>query len=486
MNRLCLILFLFIVSLNGWSEPSVLLMKINGKPISVADYLFYAQAVRSFPDRELFNRFVEFKLTVEYAKELMLDTTADFRRAEELILRKCLTNYLIRTYGIAEDPDKVNSPSIIQLLKPIPQQFDNRSEEETISLFAHLYEELGKGFPDYYPEPGFIQGHAIQVDTFYYDGYENFFIEEVTEVIRSLNEKEISRPFRTALGWHILIRRENTATYSLIEQRSSWYPILEELKGKHNFQQNLPLPEQSGKKGILFSLGHRNYTIDEFEQFVLRRIGGIQKLYEEFIHKSVLDYEKEFVLLYDTGFVRKYNFEMESLLYEMVAVQNEKTWNKVDQQTFFNYYRNKKRKEQLQEVIFEGAVVHTVTRSLFKHIKRRMKKLPATQWKKAIEEEFNREGIKVVEIEQGEFRRGDNPFVDNRIFKLEDAVAFKNFSYTQVVGKKKKYTGSYLEGIPESVEKEYMKFLKSEWNTQLMDKFGLEIDEEVLKTVNNL
>ena len=114
-----------------------------------------------------------------------------------------------------------------------------------------------------------------------------------------------------------------------------------------------------------------------------------------------------------------------------------------------------------------------------------MKKLPEEEWKDAIRLTFNTPASPAtIRIEQGTFAEGDNVFVDKLVFKKGDFEPLKSYPFTVVLGEKKKGPESYHDIIPQLI-RDYQNHLDALWTERLRASAKVEINQEVLKTVNN-
>jgi peptidyl-prolyl cis-trans isomerase SurA len=89
-----------------------------------------------------------------------------------------------------------------------------------------------------------------------------------------------------------------------------------------------------------------------------------------------------------------------------------------------------------------------------------------------------------IKLEQGFFVEGSNKYVDKIIFKKGDFVPLEAFPYTIVIGEKVKGPDSYND-VRGPLVVDYQEYLESLWMDHLRAKGKVEINQEVLKTVNN-
>ena len=132
---------------------------------------------------------------------------------------------------------------------------------------------------------------------------------------------------------------------------------------------------------------------------------------------------------------------------------------------------------------FKGAVIHCRNKKDAKKIKSYLKKLPESLWKEAVER-MPEESSLHSKIEAGMFTIGMDPYVDKLVFKCGDYEALPDYPYTFVLGKKlKKGPTSYRDVMPR-IKIDCLESMKKAEMEAIMKKYPIEINKEVLKTVN--
>ena len=135
---------------------------------------------------------------------------------------------------------------------------------------------------------------------------------------------------------------------------------------------------------------------------------------------------------------------------------------------------------------YRGAVCYTKTKTDMKAVKKLLKRLPFEQWDAALRSTFNREGDERVKMTIGVFKPGDNAVIDRQVFKHRDAVeqADAAYPFEAVYGKKlKRYPEGYND-VRAQVTADYQQMLEAEWVAALRSRYPIQINQEILKTVN--
>ena len=113
-----------------------------------------------------------------------------------------------------------------------------------------------------------------------------------------------------------------------------------------------------------------------------------------------------------------------------------------------------------------------------------MRKYPAALWAEAMERMPATVAGKCA-YESGFYRIGDNVYVDKLAFKCGGFEPKEGYPYTWVLGEKLKKGPENLEDVRDKVVDGYRKQQKKDRMERLKQKYRVEINEEVLKTVNN-
>ena len=133
---------------------------------------------------------------------------------------------------------------------------------------------------------------------------------------------------------------------------------------------------------------------------------------------------------------------------------------------------------------FRGMVIHCRDKKEAKAIKKYLRKYQAALWAEAMERMPATVAGKCA-YESGFYRIGDNVYVDKLAFKCGGFEPKEGYPYTWVLGEKLKKGPENLEDVRDKVVDGYRKQQKKDRMERLKQKYRVEINEEVLKTVNN-
>ena len=135
---------------------------------------------------------------------------------------------------------------------------------------------------------------------------------------------------------------------------------------------------------------------------------------------------------------------------------------------------------------YRGVVYYTKTKADMKAVKKLLKRLPFEQWDATLRSTFNSDGEERVKLTVGVFKPGDHAVIDRQVFKRRDVTEQTDAAYpfAAVYGKKlKRYPEGYND-VRAQVTADYQQMLEAEWVASLRSRYPVQINQEILKTVN--
>lgn len=342
------------------------------------------------------------------------------------------------------------------------------------------------------------------------------------------NKGDVSEPVLTPYGWHIIKlldtrglkpfeelkpdimrrigrdERSNKGQKSLIEKLKVEYAFnmnagekakLEKFAVETSPMDTLFLNNISKDQSVLFSLDGKNWTVADLGNFMKNsrsaqgafhggNVAYLNKQIDAFVDNEILHYE-------DTKLESKYP-EFRNLMNEyrdgilLFDISNREVWEKAsnDVAGLQKYFKAHKKQYTWDQPRYKGYLIQCDDKALVKTIKKRIKSLPADSVVFYVNKEFNTDSIKHVKIEKGLFQKGDNKKVDNLAFKEGELSVDEKFPVVFVVGKMlKKGPESYTD-MKGQVTADYQNYLEKIWVQNLNKKYPVEINKDVLKTVN--
>ena len=279
---------------------------------------------------------------------------------------------------------------------------------------------------------------------------------EFEEAAYALQPGQFSRPVLTPEGYHII----------LVKERKQLEPF-EELKDMivRSFEQP----------------GLRDAIADMKVQQRIEQSGGTltgqQVMQARADSLAAVDSEMKYL-------IQEYHDGL--LLYE---ISNREVWERAekDETGLRAWFDAHKKDYAWQEPHYKGIAYHVKTKADVKAVKRSIKKVPFEQWAEVLRTTFNADSVIRIRVEKGIFKAGDNGTIDRLVFKLKQTTFdAENADYPieAVYGKKqKKYPDDYTD-VRGQVVADYQQMLELEWVKSLRQRYPVQINQEILKTVN--
>jgi peptidyl-prolyl cis-trans isomerase SurA len=279
---------------------------------------------------------------------------------------------------------------------------------------------------------------------------------EFEEAAYALQPGQFSRPVLTPEGYHII----------LVKERKQLEPF-EELKDMivRSFEQQ----------------GLRDAIADMKVQQRIEQSGGTltgqQVMQARADSLAAVDPEMKYL-------IQEYHDGL--LLYE---ISNREVWERAekDETGLRAWFDAHKKDYAWQEPHYKGIAYHVKTKADVKAVKRSIKKVPFEQWAEVLRTTFNADSVIRIRVEKGIFKAGDNGTIDRLVFKLKQTTFdAENADYPieAVYGKKqKKYPDDYTD-VRGQVVADYQQMLELEWVKSLRQRYPVQINQEILKTVN--
>ena len=107
------------------------------------------------------------------------------------------------------------------------------------------------------------------------------------------------------------------------------------------------------------------------------------------------------------------------------------------------------------------------------------------EYRDIMKEHFYVDSTYTIRLEMGVFTIGSNGWVDKLVFEQGEGGKMKRgFEFVDVVGEIIEEPQTYKD-VKGLVVNDYQKYLEGKWLKKLRRKYKVEVDKEVLKTVNN-
>ena len=502
----------------GWSvfsQQDPVLMRIGGKDVlrSEFEYNYNRDKASLAPEyaapEKYAERFVNFKLKVAAAEAAGLDTALAFRERVEDYRSRLIKSYLTdtvvtekaarRLYDKMKSGHRAGQVRVSHIFKYLPQNVSGAALRDAVARMDSIYEYLQR-IPDSEAFDSCVERFSDEKQAFWVSWLQ--MPVEFEDVVFGLSAGEMSQPFFTPQGIHIvkvLERLEMPSFESVKEElmarRAHRHGVdsgaeaqVEKLKKEYRYT-----PDKTGVDELintgrtnrtLFTLAGKNYTGRDFARFAAAYPAGVRRQLDAFIMKTVLDYENTRLEQKHPDLrclVRDYG---NRLLADKITEQEIRKRAATDEAGLQAYFEKHRSDYQWKEPRYKGIVLHGVSKRIAKQARKFLKSLPEAEWKDAIRLTFNAGTQPQIFAEQGLFAPGDNAYVDDLVFKGKDAAPMVSFPFTAVLGEKVKGPDDYRE-VKDRLVADYQNYLDNQWTARLRASAKVEINQEVLKTVNN-
>lgn len=450
------------------SEP--VLMKVNGKSVTRAEFEYaynknrdVAGTIAKQPVDEYVDLYADYRLKVEAAKEARLDTLTSFRQEFASYRDQQLLRYLVdtayvdsvarSTYArIKENVKDADLIHVAHIFLKLPQRASDAEQARLKARMDSIYAQLRGGADFAEVAKACSQDFATARN-----GGElpwvgpGAFLKDFETVAYSLKTGEMSQPFLSTAGFHVV-----------------------RMLGRKKLE---PYEEKKDELvAMLNSRGLKELACENRIRKLMAQSGGACT--REDIMNKVLEEQGQA----DPSLKYLINEYYDGLL--LYEISSRMVWDKAASDTAgMEAYFEKHRSDYKWETPrFNGLLIQCESKDVYRDVVRLIKK-NKDNWEKKVQETYNSKGVK-VRILKGVYKKGENAFVDYRVFKGKAPEPLKMYPYSDVYGKKQKKPFA-ISDVREQVKNDYQRYRERQWVETLRAKYPVEIDREVLRTVNN-
>lgn len=449
-------------------DPTV--MTINGQPVtrSEFEYSYNKNNAEGVIDKKTVDEyaelFVNYKLKVAAALDARLDTLFSFRKefaqyrdqqirptliTDDDVEREARKIYETTKAGIGERGLIHPAHIFLHVAQQAPQADVDKAKARIDSIYAALkggakFEELAISLSQ---DPGSARNGGLLPWI-----SPNQTLKEFEDKAYELQPGEMSQPFLSPAGYHIVLMKER-----------------KQLE-----------PYDSLRNNILRFIEQRNIR----ERIIDHKIDSISKT-ASISKEQLMDNMADSLQATDhelKNLIREYHDGL--LLYE---ISNREVWEKAakDDAALAAYFAKNKKKYAWDEPRFKGMAYHVKVAEDVKAVRDCVKKLKFDEWADALRKTFNNDSVIRIRVEKGLFKKGDNALVDHDIFKVDTtATSVKDYPIDATYGKILKKGPEDYTDVRGLVTADYQDELEKEWVAGLRRKYAVEINREVLNTVN--
>ncbi|WP_299123301.1 peptidylprolyl isomerase [uncultured Winogradskyella sp.] len=336
---------------------------------------------------------------------------------------------------------------------------------------------------------------------------------------------DVSKPFKSEYGWHIIKRinlkpvdalkdlkssletkvqrdsRSKLINDAMVKELKKRYRISKNPKAKAYFetilnsdffQRSWRLPDDFAKDETIFSINNRSFTYNEFGRHLMsaQRIyagkktpfsGIVDKEYDSFFEKSILQFREDNLENENKDFANILKEYRDGLL--LFELMEKEIWNKASKDTvgLEVFYKENKSKYQWQNRV-EVVMASSADESVVNTARKLMKK---GKTEEEIKKVLNTNDKQNVIFTKGTYNTNDSKLPTN--FKTKDGVskiyqhneAFHVIDVKEVLPARTKT----LEEAKGNVINDYQAVIENNWIDDLNKRFKVKINQDVLNTV---
>lgn len=447
------------------------IMTINGTDVlrSEFEYSYNKNNTADVIDRktvqEYVGMFINYKLKVEAAKEAGLDTMISFQKEFANYRDQQIKPALVTDQDLEAEARKIyeqtrqridNNGGMVQvahILIAMRQQATPEEERAAKVRVDSIYQALRNG-----ADFGSLAKQLSQDPTTAQKGGDLPYIvkgqtlKKFEDQAWRLQDGELSQPFLSPAGWHIMLKKSHRNFYSYADQREHIMKYLDQQR----IRDRIATVKLDTLAKQLNSTPAQMLAKKQAEMEA--RDSSLKYLIKEY-HDGLLLYE----------------------------ISNRHVWAKAqkDEHGLMQYFKKNKKKYKWEEPRFKGVAYRAREEKDIKAVRKLLKKTPFERWEEQLRNTFNTDSVLRIRAEKGIFKKGDNALVDHEVFKVHTLPKqIEGYPYSSVYGKKIK-SPKVMDDVRPLVVTDYQEYLESQWVNDLRQKYTVTVNEDIVKTVNN-
>lgn len=447
------------------------IMTINGTDVlrSEFEYSYNKNNAADVIDRktvqEYVGMFINYKLKVEAAKEAGLDTMISFQKEFANYRDQQIKPALVTDQDLEAEARKIYEQTrqridsnggmvqVAHILIAMRQQATPEEERAAKVRVDSIYQALRNG-----ADFGSLAKQLSQDPTTAQKGGDLPYIvkgqtlKEFEDQAWRLQDGELSQPFLSPAGWHIMLKKSHRNFYSYADQREHIMKYLDQQR----IRDRIATVKLDTLAKQLNSTPAQMLAKKQAEMEA--RDSSLKYLIKEY-HDGLLLYE----------------------------ISNRHVWAKAqkDEHGLMQYFKKNKKKYKWEEPRFKGVAYRAREEKDIKAVRKLLKKTPFERWEEQLRNTFNTDSVLRIRAEKGIFKKGDNALVDHEVFKVHTLPKqIEGYPYSSVYGKKIK-SPKVMDDVRPLVVTDYQEYLESQWVNDLRQKYTVTVNEDIVKTVNN-
>ena len=444
------------------------IMTVNGKPVlkSEFEYSYNKNNSEGVIDkktvREYVDLFINYKLKVEAALDAKLDTMKSFQDEFKMYRDQQIRPSFVtdddmeaeakKVYQNTKDqigPNGLVMPAhiLIQVNQKAEEAEKAKAKERIDSIYGAL--KAGADFAEMATKLSQDPGSARKGGVLPWIG-PNQTVKEFEDVAYSLQVGQMSEPFESPFGYHIILMKDRKQLEPYDSLRTNIMKFLEARNARDHVAKTI-IDSVAKQRGITTA-----ELMDERTEQLCANDIELKNLVREY-HDGLLLFE----------------------------ISNQTIWDKAakDSLALANYFKKNKKKYKWDEPRYKGMVFHVKVPEDVEAVKNSVKGLAFEKWAERLRTTFNNDSVIRIRVEKGIFKRGDNAYIDKLVFHKDTTTRqVKNYPIDDVYGKLIKKPENF-EDVRGQVTADYQDMLEKQWVAELRKKYAVKVDEAVLATV---
>ena len=448
-------------------------MTVNGQPVlrSEFEYSYNKNNSEGVIDKksveEYVDLFVNYKLKVAAAIDAHYDTLTSFKKEfaqyrDQQVLPMLVTDADMEAEAhkiYDETVERIGPDGLIKtahILIRADQQAPQEEWDKAKVRIDSIYKALkgGADFADLATRLSQDPGSARQGGELPFVQHGQF-VKEYEDVAFKLQPGEMSEVVKSPFGYHIILMKERKMLEPFEEHHDAILRFMEQRNMRDRIAQQKVEKMVSESNGQLTTASLMEQKADELSKGDME----LKYLIQEY-HDGLLLYE----------------------------ISNNLVWDKAakDEAGLAAYFKKHKKNYAWDEPRFKGIAYHVKEQADVNAVRNCVKKLPFDQWAEALRTTFNADSVIRIRVEKGIFKQGDNALIDSIVFKKDTVVRhLTDYPIDAHFGKILKKGPEDYTDVRGLVVADYQEMLEKEWVAQLRRKYTFQVNEDVLKTVNN-
>ena len=423
------------------SDPIIMTVAGVDVPRSEFEYSYNKNNTDGVIDKKTVDEYVElfvnYKLKVKAALDARLDTTTSFRQEfaqyRDQQIRPVLVtddDMLAEAHRIYDQTNENIGPDGLvnasHILLRIAQKASDAEQQEAKRRIDSVYAALqaGADFEALAKQVSQDPGSARRGGVLGWFA-RNQMVKEFEDAAFALQPGEMSKPFLSPYGWHIV----------LVKERKQFEPFEFHKDNIFRFMEQQNMRNGIAERKLDAQVAASGNTVTKAQL--------LDKCADSL---SAVDPEMRYL-------IQEYHDGL--LLYD------------------------------ISNQLVKGMAYHVKDPADVKAVAKCVKKLKFDDWNEALRSTFNNDSILRIRVEKGLFKKGDNKLIDREVFKVKDVQvdSVKGFPIDAVYGKLLKKPQDYTD-VRALVVTDLQDEMERAWVADLRKKYAVTVNEEVLKTVN--